>query len=360
MAFLGLSNISFKEKLLFTKHLSVMIRSGLTVTESLSSLIEQNRSHELRDILERVLQNVKNGQSLSKSLQKFPRVFDKFYISLVHVGEESGSLDEALDFLAQQMAKSYSLQQKVRGALLYPGLVFSTTFVMGGFISLFVLPQLVEFFDAFEVELPFATKVLLFVANIMKDYGMALFGGLVFVMVATIMVLRVPFIKSHWHGILLKLPLFGQLFEGSEIARFSRNLGTLLKSGVSIIVALDTVAQTLDNVAVKKGIVGALDDVEKGKPLAKALQGRYYTVIGLPFSVFPSLVIKMIAVGEESGNLEGNLLYLADFYEEEIDNFSKNLTTILEPIMLVIIGLVVGFVALAIISPIYELTGSIR
>lgn len=359
MAF-SLTSVPFKEKLLFTKHLSVMIQSGLTLTDALDTLIEQNKTQALRSILEGVMKDIKNGQPLSHALKKYPKVFDSFYISLVEVGEESGSLDETLNFLAKQMAKSYALQQKIRGAMLYPGLVFSTTFVMGGFIALFVLPQLVDFFDAFEVELPFATQILLFVANLMKNYGIALFGGFLATLVIVVLLLRIPSIKTQWHAVMLKLPLFGMLFEEAEIARFSRNLGTLLKSGVSITTALETVSHTMENISFKKGIDQALQDVEKGTSLSKGLQRVSYTVIGLPFGLFPSLVTKMIAVGEESGNLEGNLLYLGDFYEEEIDNFSKNLTTILEPLLLVIIGLIVGFVALAIISPIYELTGSIR
>lgn len=337
-----------------------MIRSGLTITEALDTLIHQNKSPELKKILEIVLSDVKNGQSLSKSFAKSPHVFDQFYISMIHIGEESGSLDETLEFLAEQMGKSYSLQQKVRGALLYPILVFSTTFIMGTFIALFILPQLVDFFDAFEIELPLATQILLFVANVMKDYGVMILLGVGAFIIFLLLLLRIQSVKTQWHALKLKLPLFGMLFVDGEIARFARNLGTLLKSGVSITTAMETVIETMDNIIFQRGLRQILEKIKKGKQCADAMQTTVFSVLGFPFSLFPSLVTKMIAVGEKSGNLEGNLLYLADFYEEEIDNFSKNLSTILEPILLVVIGLIVGFVALAIISPIYELTGSIR
>jgi len=231
--------------------------------------------------------------------------------------------------------------------------VFIAAIIMGGFISLAVLPKLVDFFSAFEIELPTSTKILLFIANFMKAYGLLFFIGLFIFFFLLGLFLNSKPIKPWWHKVLLKMPLFGNLIRSGQLARFSRNMGTLLQSGVPITKALDTTAATLDNLTFKNHLAIVSDTLSKGKHIGVALEQHKFTE-------FPPLVSKMITVGEKTGKLEDTLIYLSEFFEDEIDTLSKNLTTILEPILLVVIGLTVAFVALAIISPIYELTGSIR
>lgn len=352
--------ISFLEKLLFTKHLATMIKAGIPIAEALDTLMAQTRSKAFKRILSAVSADIANGQALAKSLGKHPKIFDQFYISLIEVGEESGTLEENLQFLAKQLAKDYALRKKIKGAMLYPGLVFSATFIMGGFIALFILPQLVDFFEAFEVELPLTTRILLFAAATMKNYGILLFSCLLVFMFLCSLVLQIPAVKLRWHRIVLKLPILGDLITFNQLARFSRNFGTLLKSGIPISRALQVTGDTLSNMAFKQALEQAEKNVTKGKELAKALETFHFSLLIFNFLLFPPIVSKMIGVGEKTGKLDEVLLYLGDFYEEEIDSISKNLSTILEPILLITIGLVVGFVALAIISPIYELTGSIR
>lgn len=347
------SRVSFLEKLLFTKHLATMVKAGIPIAEALDTLVEQAKTRTFKNVLSSVLADIENGQALAKSLGKHPQVFDQFYISLIEVGEESGTLEENLEFLAKQLAKDYNLRKKIQGAMLYPALVFLATFIMGGFISLFILPKLVDFFEAFEVELPLATKILLFFANIMKNYGIVLFISAFVLLLLGYFTLQLSKVKSVWHRMILKLPLFGNLIVYEQLARFSRNLGVMLKSGVPVTRSLETTAHTLSNLKFKKDLLEIEKILAKGKNIGDTLEQK-------KFSEFPPLVAKMISVGEKTGKLDETLLYLGDFYEDEIDNISKNLTTILEPILLITIGLVVGFVALAIISPIYELTGSIR
>lgn len=347
------SKVSFLDKLLFTKHLAVMIKAGIPITEALATLVDQTKSQAFKKVLSGVLSDVENGQSLAKSLEKFPKVFDEFYVSLVEIGEESGTLEGNLEFLSLQLAKDYSLRKKIQGAMLYPGLVFTATFIMGGFIALFVLPKLVDFFSAFEIKLPITTRILLFFANTMKNYGVFIFGGLVLFMFVSSLVLSLPKVKPWWHRVILKFPLFGEMLAYGQLARFARNLGTLIKSGVPVTKSLETTADTLSNLKFKNDLNEINEYLTKGKNIGDALDSKKY-------AEFPPLVSKMISVGEKTGKLEETLLYLGDFYEDEIDNISKNLTTILEPVLLIAIGLIVGFVALAIISPIYELTGSIR
>lgn len=347
------NRVSFLEKLLFTKHLAVMIKSGIILSEALETLIEQTKSSVFKKVLTSVLKDIENGQTLGKALEKHPQVFDQFYISMIEVGEEAGRLEENLDFLAKQLSKDYTLRKKIQSAMFYPLLVFIATFTMGGFISLFVLPKLVDFFASFRVELPLTTKILLFVANLMKYHGILIFICMGIFLMSFMALIQIKDIKRVWHRIILHLPLFGQILAYNQLARFSRNLGTLLQSGVPIVNSLETTGKTLSNLTFSEAMIKVKDDVKKGKTLADALDNFRQ-------QLFPPIVIKMVAVGEKSGKLEETLLYLGDFYDDEIDNITKNLSTILEPILLIIIGIIVGFVALAVISPIYELTGSIR
>lgn len=347
------SRVSFLEKLLFTKHLAIIIKAGITITEALEILIAQTKSPPFKKILSAVLADIENGQTLTKSLSQHSQVFDQFYLGLIEVGEESGTLEENLEFLAKQLAKDYALQRKIQASMLYPGLVFTAALVMGSFIALFVLPKLVVFFEAFETNLPLTTQVLLFLAKTTKNYGLFIALGFLVMGLVSYAVLQLKFVKPKWHRLILKLPLVGKMLTYAQLARFNFNLGILLKSGVPIAKSLEITSRTLSNLKFKADLLEVSQSLAKGKNIGE-------TLVQKEFPEFPLLVAKMISVGEKTGKLEEVLLYLGDFFEEEIDNLAKNLTTILEPILLIAVGLVVGFVALAIISPIYELTGSIH
>ena len=348
-----LNTIPFQEKLLLTKHLSIMIQAGITIADALAILVEQTSNTTFKKILEAVLFDVRSGRPLAYALGKHRKVFDQFYISIIEVGEESGTLQESLNFLAKQLSKEYQLRQKVRGALIYPGLVFSVTGIMGTFIAFFILPKLVDFFDSFEVELPMSTKILLFIATSMKEHGVIIGVGLILLITIFLTLLRIPAGKYLWHRYILITPIFGKLLKYSQLSRFSRNLGVLLSSGIPIVRGIHITALTMSNLTYSQHLLEIEEEIAKGKNL-------YLTMMNKRYHEFPPIVIKMINIGEETGKLDETLMYLADFYEEEIDEISKNLTTILEPILLLIIGTSVGFVAVAIISPIYELTGSIK
>jgi len=345
--------VSHTERLLFTKHMAIMIKSGITLLDAIDTLREQTKSKAFQQILSQILTDTKNGQALSVSLQKYPDVFDQFYISLIEIGETSGTLEQNLEFLAVQLSKDFQLRKKIQGALMYPGLVLSATAIMGGFISFFILPKLVEFFSSFEVSLPLSTQILLGFAMVMKNYGALIFGGLVVSFFVFISIIRIPSIKFLWHKAILKIPIFGELLLYQELARFARNFGVLLKSGIPATKGLEVTAQTLSNVLFQRDIRIVAEKLAGGNSIGTTMKK-------LQFSEIPGIIVKMIAVGEKTGKLEDVLLYLGDYYEDEIENISKNLTTLLEPFLLIVIGIVVGFVALAIISPIYELTGSIK
>ena len=347
------SKVTFQERLMFTKHLDTMISAGIPIVDALETVIDQAKSQKFREVLESISADIKNGQSLANSLGKHPKVFDELYVSLIRVGEESGTLEENLSFLAKQMAKDFRLRKKVRGAMIYPAIVVTAMSIMGIFISLFILPKLVDFFSSFDMELPFPTKVLLFVSKMMRNYRIHIFVGLALFIILVRVITRIQAVRPKWHAFLLKLPGIGKLISYSQLSHFARNFGTLIKSAIPISRALEITAATLTNLRFRKDLLEINKSLVWGKNIGDSLNNKKYFE-------YPPLVSKMIAVGEKTGKLDETLLYLGNFYEEEIDDLSKNLSTIIEPILLIIIGCGVAFLALAIISPIYELTGSIR
>jgi len=330
-----------------------MIKSGITIVEALTILKDQTKSDVFKKVLIGVLGDIQNGKSLAKSLAKHPKVFNTFYISLIDVGEQSGTLDENLIYLANQLAKDYAFQKKVRGAMMYPMIVLSAAGIIGMSISLFVLPQLINLFSGFDVELPLTTRLLLSFAQIMRDFGIII----VFCIVGLILLFRflvtTKVVKPLWHRLLLSFPIFGIIMQNTELSTFTRSLGIMIKSGLPITKALEIETSMSSNTVFNQYSKRMLSGITRGHALSQELASPNYSKI-------PQIAVKMIAVGEETGKLDETLLYLADFFEEEVNDATKNMSTILEPIMLLGIGLIVAFVALAVISPIYQLTGSIK
>jgi type IV pilus assembly protein PilC len=347
------SKITFLDKLLFTKHLSIMIKSGITIVEALEILTSQTKSPAFRNILESVSADVKNGKSLAEALQKHPKAFDTFYTSIIEIGETSGTLDQSLLYLSGQLAKDYAFRKKIQGAMLYPMIVFTAAGIVGIGVSLFVLPQLLDLFSGYEIELPLSTQILIFIAKSMQSYGVLIFIYIGILLVGVRILLTFPAIKPYWHQVLLVLPIFGKILQNSELTSFCRNLGIMLKSGLPITKALAIEENITSNLIFQKYLKDMLSAVDKGTLLSAELESGKYKKI-------PLIATKMIAVGEKTGKLEETFLYLGDFFEDEVDDATRNISTIIEPIMLLFIGLIVAFVALSIISPIYELTSSIK
>ena len=343
--------ISVEDKLFLTRHLSTMIKAGVPMDEALMTVADQ-ASPDLAKLINKVKADVDNGKSLGESFGKYPKVFDRFFISLVKAGEVSGTLEENLGFLAEQMGKNFALRRKVQGALIYPTLVLSATFLMGTGISWFVLPKLIDMFSSFDIVLPLSTRILMGFAFFMRDYGIIAVPGVFGLILLFLMLLRVKKVRRVWDGWVLSIPFIGKVVEYGEMGKLSRNLGTLLKSGLPVTEALKVTIDTMSNLKFIDDLNAVKKEVEEGKSVSAAMINKKYPEFG-------KLATRMIGVGEKSGNLEEMLAYLSVYYDEEIDNVSKNLTTLLEPVLLLIIGLVVGFVAVAIISPIYTMVGSV-
>lgn len=348
-----LFRVTLLDKMLFTKHLGVMLKSGIPISEAVASLKDQSNNPQFRKVLEEVYSDINNGKSLENSLSKHKDVFDSLYLGLIATGEKSGNLDSNLEYLATQLKKTYEFNKKVAGATLYPKIILAATIIMGGSIAIFVLPQLTGLFESLDVELPLSTKILLFIANMMKNYGILIIGGVIGLGVFISFILKTAPVKPYWHRVLLSVPVLGKLNVSFELTNLCRNLGIMLKSGLTITSALETQYDATSNLVYKDYLKRLLKSVEKGKKLSEEMVSAKYKFI-------PSIAIKMINVGEETGKLDETLLYLGDFFEEESDDIAKNLSNTLEPILLLIIGAIVGFVAMAIISPIYQLSSGIK
>jgi len=347
------SKVGFLDKLLFTKHLSIMLKSGIAIAEAVETLALQTKSNKFNEVLAEISKDIKNGQTLAKSLQKHSKIFDTFYVSLIEVGEQSGTLEESLNFLSNQQAKEYSLHKKIQGALLYPTIVIVAIIIVGIGMSLFVLPKLIDLFTSLDINLPITTRILLYFANLMKNHGILITLGFIIFLYLIRIFITLPFVKPKWDRIILSLPIFGELLQNQQLSSICRNLGVMLKSGLPITKSLEIQYIATNNFVFKDYIKRLQKSVDKGKEMGIELDTGNY-------SKFSPIAVKMIAVGEKTGKLDEVFLYLGDFFEEEVDNVAKNLSVVLEPIILLGVGLIVGFVALAIISPIYQLTGSIK
>lgn len=345
--------INHLEKLLFTRELSVLLRSGVPLGETLESLRDKIKQGAFRTMIEILLSDTLNGQSLSHSLERFPKVFDPLYIHLVKLGEASGTLRENLDFLTHQLEASYALRKKIQGIMLYPTIVLSMALLLGALISIFILPKLMKLFDSFDVVLPLSTKILLSIATFMQAYGIFFFLGVIGSIFLFRFIVNLSSIKPYWHSILLSFPLIGEFFRDVAITHFCRDMGIMLQSGLPILEALTIEEKVMTNRSFAQFVVTLLESVSQGKTLADELTQTQYKNI-------PPLAIKMISAGERTGKLSETFLYLEDFFEQETDRKIRNMTVLFEPMLLLFVGAIVAFLALAILTPIYSLTGSVR
>lgn len=345
-----IGGISDVEILLFTKHLSITIKSGLTLVDGLRTLLDQARGR-MRKVLDEIYETVKSGKTFHESLMAYPKYFSSVYVNMVKTGELSGTLPESLAKLASQLEKTIKLKKKIKGAMVYPAMIFVAIFGLGMSIALFVLPKILPLFKSLDVELPATTRGLIWFAEFVDNYTLEIIIGSVAGIIFLIWFFKLNAIKPVLHRFFLLLPGIRKIIIGINLERFCGILGVLLESGLTVDQSLKITADAMENRVYKGALEKVIPEVESGRSLQSAL-------IGYP-RVFPMLMSRMIGVGEQTGNLSSNLKYLADFYEEEVDDMTKNLSTIIEPFLLIFIGGVVGLVAISILGPIYEITGNV-
>jgi type IV pilus assembly protein PilC len=344
--------IPFSERILFAKHLSIMIKTGMPLYDSLELIRRQLRSKSFSYVIERVINDIKNGKFLSQSLQQFKHLFGDLFISVIQVGEESGTLGENLAYLSTELQKKRLLRQKVRSAMIYPAVILFATVGVTSILVFFVMPRIMPVFKSLRIELPWATKVLLAVSSFLMNYGLWIFMGVLAAVVIWFLLLRLYSFRFLTHRMILALPFVGNVSKMANTAEFTRTLGLLLKSGTKIVDALRITGESSQNLVYRKSLEEAAEIVQRGESLHMYLRKKE--------NLFLPTVTRMIEVGDETGTLENTLFYLAEFYENEVDEATKNLSVVLEPILLLVMGLIVGFVAISIISPIYEVTQTLR
>lgn len=347
------SSFNHNDRLFFAKHLSTLLRGGISLGEALR-LMAERKDKSIGALAGKILASIENGQALAAALAKYPKEFGAFFCSLVEIGESSGSLEKSLDFLAEKLAREEALRKKVKAMMLYPSIVLSVSAVVGAFVSFFVLPKLAGIFGAFEVELPLATRILLAIAVFVKKYGLfVLVGGAAFFSLVRLVVGIFAPAKLLWHKMKFKIPFVGKVAKSAALSSLFRDLGVMVQSGLPLEYALRVESEVAENIAIREIMRALHRAVSHGSSLGKELAGEKY-------AFFPALVSRMIFVGENSGKLEDTFFYLADFFEDETDAAAKNGSALLEPVLLLFIGVIAGFVALAVILPIYSLTGSIQ
>lgn len=341
------------EILIFTRELAVLLKGGVALREALGSIASQSQFSVMKKVIERIIVDVENGQTLSHALGRYPKYFDHLYLSLVLIGEKTGSLPANLSSLALQIEKSYQLRTKIESIFLYPTIVFFTAMTMASVISVFILPKLVKLFDSFDITLPLATRALLWFAALMKEHGVVIFVALLGLLMALRLLTLVSIVKPVWHAILLKLPLMGSFLRSIYLSQFFRDIGVMLQSGLPLAELLSVEEKAMRNLVFSRMTAQLHRAALEGRTLSSELTEHYAELV-------PVTAVKMIAAGEQSGELGKTFLYLSDFLDEEVDRNAKSFTIILEPVLLIVIALVIAFLALAILSPIYSLTGSIH
>lgn len=347
-----LGRVKQDELVMTTRNLGSMLVAGLTVTRALSVIERQSTNAKLRGVVKKIIARINKGDQFCESLKEFPEVFSDLYVAMIRAGEESGNLAESLQTLAIQMERSSSLKKKVKGAMMYPSIVILVMLIIGVLMMIFVMPQITGVFKGMGKDLPMTTRVLINMSDFMVNYTFFAIGGMIAFIVGVGYLIKSKPGKIGTSWIVPKLPVIGNLAKEMNSARTARTLSSLLNSGVDVMQALEITEDVVQNIFYKKVLADARARVEKGSPLSDAFIERK--------DLYPILVGEMILVGEETGQIAGMLGELAIFYETEVERKTKDLSTIIEPLLMVVIGAGVGFFALALIAPIYSIGDGIK
>ncbi|MDH3669696.1 MAG: type II secretion system inner membrane protein GspF [Gammaproteobacteria bacterium] len=343
--------ISGADLALLTRQFATLVRAGMTIEECLTALIEQTESTRARTVLAGVRGRVLEGQSLARGIEAFPQAFPDIYQHMVEAGEQSGQLAQVLERLADYTEDRQALRQKVVLAFIYPALVTLVAIVIVTFLLINVVPQVTRVFENTGQTLPLVTRVLIMTSDFVRAGGVWWLVGIAVIFVGVRVMLRNKRMHRYWHGLLLKLPLVGRLVRGVNAARFASTLGILTSSGIPLLQAMQSAVLVVANLPMRAAVDDALRQVREGAGLARAL-GKA--------KLFPPLVIHLIASGEASGNLDIMLARAAETQARELENWVRALTALLEPVMILVVGAVVGFIVLAMLLPIFEMNQLIR
>jgi type IV pilus assembly protein PilC len=343
----GGGKVALQDQVIFTRQLATMIDAGLAMVQSLQALSEQTTNKAMRDVIRDVTSRVESGDSFSEALQKHPKVFNRLYVSMVGAGEKGGLLAEILARLATYLENSARLRKKVKSAMMYPTMVTLVAIAITMFLLIKVIPVFGDIYSGFGAKLPAPTQFLINLSNIVKKYflliilagGGGVYGWLYFI--------KTPPGRKFWDSKRIRLPIFGSIAHKICLARFTRTLASLIRSGVPILEVLQIVSQTVGNVIMEKAIKDASSDIERGEGIAVALAKH---------PIFPNMVIRMITAGEQTGKIDNMLERVSDFLDEEIETTLSGLTSLIEPILICFLGVVVGGMVICMFLPIFKMS----
>ncbi len=330
----------------------MLAKSGVTLLEGLQMLARQAHSGSSKRVFEFMARDLEHGLYLHQSMKKLKHVFGDFSMNLVRVGELTGSLPENLEYLAVELKKKQDLRRKVIGSLIYPVIIVIATLGIGTLLIAYVFPKILPIFKSLNFDLPWSTRVLIFVSDLILHHGLLIFMGLVLLTVIFLISLTIRKVRLAIHHIMLRLPIFGKLAQTYQMANFTRTLGLLLRCDVMIVDATVIMAEITNNLVYQKQYYIISENLKSGQPISAHLHKKT--------RLFPPIMSQMVSVGETAGNLSDTLAYLGEMYEAELDDATKNLSTVIEPILMIFMGVLVGFIALSIITPIYGVVQNIH
>lgn len=344
--------VTIKDKALFANKLSALVDAGVPILRSLDLMRMQQRSKKLRNALAGMTQDVNQGDSLGNSMRRWPNVFDNLSIAMVEAGEAGGVLDETLKRLAKLLEDNAKLQNQIKGAMSYPVTVLLIAIAVFLGMTMFLIPTFSSVFDQLGAELPLFTQIMLSISEFLRSWkALILVGVLVSIVAWVVSTYNTPIGRRQIDGMLLKLPLFGELLEKTASAQFCRTLSSLSRAGVPILLSLEIVKETTSNTVIGDAIIASKNEVSEGMPLSAALRMK---------NVFPEMCVNMLAIGEETGEMDAMLSKVADFYEDEVTTMVKALTSMLEPAMIVLVGIIVGSVLMAMYLPMFSIYEHVR
>lgn len=346
-----LGRVKEDEIVMLTRNLAAMLRAGLALSRALSVAERQTKNVRLKETLATLGRKLNEGIQFHESLTEFPKIFSRLYVAMVRAGEESGKLAESLQIISDQLERTLNLKKKIKGAMIYPSIVVVVMLIIGVLMMIYVIPTLTATFKELNADLPMTTQFVIFVSDFLSQHSLMAIALMVVLIGSFISLLRTKSGRRGFEWVLLHLPVIGTLAKETNAARTTRTMSSLLSSGVDVVQAISITNDVVQNSYYRDILQQAALDVEKGKQLSESFTAHT--------NLYPVLVGEMVSVGEETGQISTMLLEVAKFYENEVEQKTKDLSTIIEPVLMVFIGGVVGFFALAMIAPIYSISESI-
>ena len=347
---INIGGIPMKDKVIFMRQMATMVSAGLPLTRSLEIMVQQASNPLFKRVLQNVLKSIESGKTLADSFREQEEVLDNITLNLIEAGEESGNLEIVLGKLAVELEEKNTLTSKIKSAMIYPAIILVVIIAVVILMMFVLVPSMAEIYKDFDAELPFATRLLMSMSDFFLNYWWAVVTVILVVVAGGKYYLDTPKGKRNFDKIILKVPIIGGIIAKMQLSQFTRILALLLGSGLSIIKAIELTAQSLSNEMFRDTLMEAKDEVEKGGPLAIPIARSEY---------YPLLVSSMIAVGEETGEIDSVLTKVSEYYKEEVDTATSNLSAILEPVFLIIMGLAIGFIAMAVYMPMFQLSSAI-